>query len=382
MSAAAATKEQAKPKKPKLNSYPPWAPRFWHGMLFGDWARLAWQKKFRFHPCGLGLAFTVSNVTLFNTVMHRVQQMVHGRAVAETEIEQPPVFVIGHWRSGTTMLHELMVLDERFAYPTTYECFAPNHFLVTGRVLPKLMWFLLPSKRPMDNMTVSFDHPQEDEFAMVGMGAPSPMFRMAFPNDPAPFMDFLDMQDVDEAELTRWKAAMLHFVRMQTYQKCKPLILKSPPHTGRIEVLSEMFPGAKFIHIVRDPYSLFASNRRLWISLDSAQAFQRARHKHLDEYVFHAFERMYGGFERQREVVGAENICDVHYEQLVQDPVSEIRHIYEYLGLGEFENVQPKIEEYAANKKAYKPNQHQLEPELKDEIRRRWAGYFEKYGYE
>ena len=217
---------------------------------------------------------------------------------------------------------------------------------------------------------------------MVSMGAPSPMFRIAFPNDPAPFMNFLDMQDVDARDMARWQEAMLQFARLQTYRKHKPLVLKSPPHTGRIEVLSKMFPGAKFVHIVRDPYSLFASNRRLWISLDNAQAFQRARHEHLDEYVFQAFERMYGGFERQRQAVGEGNICDVHYEQLVQDPVAELGRVYEQLGLGEFESVRPKIEEYASNKKAYKPNQHQIEPDIKAEIRRRWAGYFEKYGYE
>lgn len=372
----------AKPKKPKLNRYPLWAPRFWHAMLFGDWMRLAWQKKFRFHPAGFGLAFTVSNVTLFNSVMHKLQQMMYGRRIAATEIEQPPVFVIGHWRSGTTMLHELMVRDDRFAYPTTYECFAPNHFLLTGSVIPKLIWFLLPSKRPMDNMTVSFDHPQEDEFALLGMGAPSPMFRLAFPNDPPPYMEFLDMQEVDEAELERWKKTLIQFVKMQTFLKRKPIILKSPPHTGRIKILSELFPGAKFVHIVRDPYSLFASNRRLWISLDGNQAFQMAQHKNLDEYVFSAFERMYGGFESQRDSIDPANLCDVRYEDLVQDPVGELRRVYEHLDLGGYENVQPKIEEYVATKKAYKPNKHELEPAIKDEIRRRWAGYFEKYGYE
>ena len=132
-----------------------------------------------------------------------------GRAIARTEIDEPPLFVIGHWRSGTTMLHEMMVLDERFAYPTTYECFAPNHFLLTGALLPKLIWFLLPSKRPMDNMAVSFDHPQEDEFALLSMGAPTPFMRMAFPNDPPPYMEFLDMEGVDERDLVRWKETLM-----------------------------------------------------------------------------------------------------------------------------------------------------------------------------
>jgi len=343
--------------------------------------RFAWRNKSRFHFIGTGMVGSVSGVAVVNSVLHGIQQLCMGRAIARTEIDEPPLFVIGHWRSGTTMLHEMMVLDERFAYPTTYECFAPNHFLLTGALLPKLIWFLLPSKRPMDNMAVSFDHPQEDEFALLSMGAPTPFMRMAFPNDPPPYMEFLDMEGVDERDLVRWKETLMQFVRMQTYRKCKPLVLKSPPHTGRVEVLSEMFPGAKFIHIVRDPYSLFASNRRLWQALDSFQAFQSTRNEHVDDFIFEAFERMYGGFERQRQQIDSHHICDVSYESLVQDPFGEMRRVYEELELGDYENVRPQLEEYVADWKDYKPNQHELEPEIKDEIRYRWAGYFEKYGY-
>jgi len=307
--------------------------------------------------------------------------LLFGRAVDRTEIEEPPIFVIGHWRSGTTMLHELMVLDERFGYPTTYECLAPRHFLLTGWILPKLLWLLLPKKRPMDNMAVSFKHPQEDEFALMSMGAPSPIVRIAFPNDPPPWLEFLDMQDTDADELAKWKSTLLEFVRCETYAKRKPIVLKSPTHTGRIAVLAEMFPGAKFIHITRNPYSLFPSTRRLWMALDAVSGFQLPRHEHLDEFVFTAFERMYGGFERQRDAIDAKHLCTVRYEDLVQDPVREVRQIYETLELGDFERVRNKIEAYIAEKKSYQPNRHELEPEIKAEIRRRWSHYFEKYGY-
>jgi len=374
--------QQTQPAKTGLNRYPFYAPRFWHGMLLGDWIRLAWRNKLRIHPRRWGLAFTVSNVCLFNSVMHAAQEALYGRAVANTEVTDPPIFVIGHWRSGTTWLHELLVLDERFAYPTTYECFAPNHFLLTGRFLPRLIWFLLPPKRPMDNMVVSFDHPQEDEFALMSMGAPSPMLRMAFPNDPPPYMELLDMVDVDPREQELWQATLWRFVRMQTYLKRKPVVLKSPPHTGRVGLLAKMFPGARFVHIVRHPDTLFASNRRLWMSLDFAQGFQIPRHEHLDEFVFRAFERMYGGFERQRQSLDLDCICDVRYEDLVENPVREVQTVYEKLGLGDFGQVRGKVEQYVTRKRDYQPNRHQLEPAIKDEIRRRWAGYFETYGYD
>jgi hypothetical protein len=351
-------------------------------MLMSDWGKLLARNGFRIHPLRLGLACTVSACTVFNSVMRLVQSAAYGRKIAETEIEYPPVFIIGHWRSGTTYLHELMVRDDRFAYPNTYECFAPNHFLVTRRFISGLIGILLPRKRPMDNMGTGIQNPQEDEFALGAMGCPTPYWRMAFPNEPPCYMELLDMDGVPDELLARWKRDMTWFIKALTLHKQKPLILKSPPHTGRVGVLDQLFPGARFIHITRDPDALFASNRRLWPSLDDAQGLQIPTNEQLDEYIFAAFERMYGGFESQRISIDPHRIVDVRYEDIVRDPVGQIEAIYRHLDLGDFEVLRPSLEAYAAEQKDYQPNRHpQLEPEIQSEIRRRWAGYIEKYGY-
>ena len=368
-------------EKPLRNAYPFWALRFWDGMVLSVWLRFVLPRCGRIHPLRVPMAVIVTFVATINSVLHFVQQLFYGRALAATRIEEPPIFIIGHWRSGTTLLHELLVLDDRFAFPTTYECFAPNHFLISSWLLPKLIGILLPAKRPMDDMSVSFDHPQEDEFALMSLGAPSPMLRLGFPNDPPPYMELLEMEGVAEEDLRRWKEVIVTFVRTQTYAKRKPLVLKSPPHTGRIGVLAELFPEARFIHIVRDPFSLFASTRRLWCALDEIQGFQRPTHEHLDDFVWAAFERMYQGFERQRPAIDESRICDVRYEDLVKDPVGEVAQIYDKLNLGHFERVRDKIRAYMKEKKEYQPNRHQLEPEIRDAICRRWAAYMEKYGY-
>src|SRR6185295_16310374 len=179
-----------------------------------------------------GLVISVSLVSVINSILTYVHDLFFARKLSAVQPDRGIIFIIGHWRSGTTLLHELMVLDERYAFPTTYECFAANHFLVTGSWMPKLIWFLLPSKRPMDDMAVSFDHPQEDEFALISLGAPSPLLRMAFPNDPPPYLEFLDMDGVQADDLTRWKDRLRQFVAMQMYSKQKGLVLKSPTHTG------------------------------------------------------------------------------------------------------------------------------------------------------
>jgi hypothetical protein len=100
------------------HTYPFWSPRFWHGMRFGDWMQLLAENHFRVHPYRWTLAGLISCITPFNTVMSRVQRLVFGRRIDATVI-QPPLFIIGHWRSGTTFLHELLLLDERFTCPTT-----------------------------------------------------------------------------------------------------------------------------------------------------------------------------------------------------------------------------------------------------------------------
>jgi hypothetical protein len=133
---------------------------------------------------------------------------------------------------------------------------------------------------------------------------------------------------------------------------------------------------------VRDPATIFPSTRRLWVSLDAAQGLQHPHHRDLDEYVFSAFERMYRGFNRQRDAIPADQICELKYEDLVRDPIGQVRAIYEKLKLGDFDSVCPQIEAHIGTQKDYKTNKHELEPELRSEIHRRWSDYFERYGYE
>jgi hypothetical protein len=171
-------------------------------------------------------------------------------------------------------------------------------------------------------------------------------------------------------------------VKALTVHQQKPLILKSPPHTGRIELLAELFPDARFIHITRDPESLFASSRNLWPSLQTAQGLQLPENEDLDEFIFDAFERMYRGFDQQRDSIQPNRICDVRYEDLVQDPIGQLELLYDRLELGNFGPVREALEEFVDRQRDYKPNRHdELEPEIKAEIRRRWGGYVKRYGY-
>ena len=355
--------------------------RVWHGMRLSDWVRLLARNRFRVHPRRLALAGSITAHAAMVSGLGLLQQMIHGRRLAAVTIDKPPIFIIGHWRSGTTYLHELLCEDERFTAPTSYECGAVYHCLLTERILKRLSRLMMPRYRPMDNMAISWDAPQEEEIGLATMGAASPYLSWAFPNHPPVYSEYLDMDGVSQQDLARWKQALMRLLRLITYRRAKRLVLKSPPNTGRTGLLAEMFPGAKFIHMVRDPFALFSSTMRLWNALDTVQGLQPSCDGRRKQYVFECFERMYRAFDEQRRAIDPSCICDVRYEDLVRDPAGQVRRVYEQLGLGGFEQVRPRVEALVAARKDYRANRHQLDGAAAREVTRRWAPYFQQYGY-
>ncbi len=359
----------------------PWIPRFWDGMNAPGWFGLLARNRFAIYPSRIPMAVIISLISLTNQVLWLIQAVLFGRKIARTKIENDPIFVIGHWRSGTTLLHELLVRDQRHTFPDTYDCFAPNHFLVSGWSMKPALKFLLPANRPIDNMLAGWDHPQEDEFALCNMGLPSPYLTIAFPNRMPLHPEYLTLDKVPPAAVNRWKTVFLWFLKCVTLKRPKRIVLKSPPHTARVRTLLEMFPNAKFIHIVRDPCVVFPSTVNLWKRLNVDQGLQVPNHEGLEEYVYGNFIRMYEAFERDRELIAPGQLCDVHYETLVANPIEEMRRVYEELQLGDFEAVRPAIEEYFAGQKDYKTNRYQITPEMRAEVSRRWGKYMKRYGY-
>jgi omega-hydroxy-beta-dihydromenaquinone-9 sulfotransferase len=358
-------------------------PLFWDGMNFPAWFRLITKNRFRLSWQYWYMLPLVTAFSLFHSAYRAWQWIVVGWLVRK-KIDYPPLFILGHWRSGTTLLHELLVLDKRHTYPTTYECFAPNHFVITESIATKLLAFMLAPQRPMDNMAAGWHRPQEDEFALCNLGLPSPYLTIAFPNDPPQDQEYLTLEHVPPDALARWKRKFLRFLQEINYRskRRQRIVLKSPPHTGRVKVLLEMFPDAKFVHIVRDPFVVFPSTVHLWKTLYSTQGMQKPRFEGLEQHVFTTFERMYERFEADRQRIPPGNICEIRYEDLVADPVEGIRRIYEELDLGGFVEARPALEGFVAATKGYETNKYrELAPELRDEIAHRWRGYLEKYGY-
>jgi omega-hydroxy-beta-dihydromenaquinone-9 sulfotransferase len=366
-----------------VRRYPRWAPRFWHGMDFITWVRLFARNRFAAAPIRLSMVATVTAASLLNSFSSVFDRLLFTHRIRSAKLKEPPLFVLGHWRSGTTLLHELLMLDSRHTCPNTYQCMTPHHFLWTEWFLPSMIRWMLPSTRPMDAMSAGWDRPQEDEFALVNLGVPSPYLAWAFPNHGPVADEYLDLRGISPADREAWKRTWREFVQRLALLGDRRIVLKSPTHTARVRTILEVFPDAKFIHIVRDPLVLFPSTVRLWKSLSEVQGFQIPRDDAgwIEGHVLDTFVRMYECFEQDRGLVPPDRLIDVRYENLVVDPVGQMRDIYRRLNLGDFADVEPEIAEYAKKSRNYKTNQYTLPPEVADRVRGRWAPYFQRYGY-
>ena len=319
-----------------------------------------------------------SILSLFNSALAPLQRAV---VLVRRREARDPVFVLGHWRSGTTLLHELLALDPQFGFPSSYACFAPGHFLVTERVLGPLVRILSPRRRPQDEMPWSVERPQEDEFALLARGTPSPYSIFFFSRTDSPDLAYLDFDGVPAAGVERWCNAHRRFLRALACRDPRPAVLKSPPHTARLGVLARIYPRARFVHIVRDPRAVIPSTRNMIGALAQCFGLQPPDHKRIRTLAFALHGRLHRALERALPAVGRDRFYELRYEDLVADPLLEMRRLYAELDFGPFERVEAIMTRHLAGTKNYAPARRELADAERAEIEAQCAPMMRRYGY-
>lgn len=349
------------------------------GTTFGDWLRVLGENRFAVDFKYWPRAGVITCNSLFNSLMRFCEVRRYGAEIASTSVE-PPLFVLGIWRSGTTHLHNLLGRDQRFAFPTTYEVLYPHTFLTTERAGSRVMQWMMPATRPMDNVRNGVREPQEDEFALVACGLSFMLGLLIFPRSRHPYQRLLTLCDATVEELERWKAAFVQFLQKLTYKYRRPLILKSPAHTGRLGVLLDLFPNARFVHIHRDPYAVFQSTVHTWHVVKKfwgLQADEVSEARVLQDYV-----QVYDAFFAQRHRLTEQNFCEVRFEELERDPIGQLKLVYKSLGLGDFDRVEPALGEYVRSLDGYSRNSFPaMSPQMRERVASAWSRSFEEWGY-
>lgn len=336
------------------------------------------------HPRYLLRLLLVVMSSLVSWPLRLAEKLFYGRKISQTQIENPPVFVIGHWRSGTTYLHNLMAQDTDFGYFSMYQAIVPDCSLIGHNWLRQLLAKIMPLKRPMDTVLWSMEGAQEEEIALAKIMATGFYTQFLFPRKACHlFHKFVLMEGTSAREINKFKRSYLYLMRVATLKADgKPLLLKNPVNTARIPLLLELFPQAKFIHIHRSPYDVFNSASHWQQKVSALTALQTIDSQHADETVLSLYEEMMQHYLRDRALIPDRNLVEVCYEELEKRPLAVLEHVYRSLDLPAFEKHIPKFKAFLEAQKPYHKHQHPLSAEAKQKVAQRWGFALSEFGYQ
>lgn len=351
---------------------------FLYGITAGDWAKLLRDNSFDVDRSRLGAVALISVMSVFNSALALLDRGVDLSGVAV----RPPLFILGHWRSGTTHLQNLLSQDPQLVAPTTYQVANPRGFLRAEAWHKPLIAPLVPRRRPQDAMAMGVDTAQEEEVGLAAMCPYTPYTGWAFPRRELHYRRYLTFEDTTAEERAAFLDALDLLVRKLSLRSPgRAVVLKSPGHTARVPMLLERWPDARFVIIHRDPYEVFQSSVHLYQTWWERFAFlQDPPPGGLEERVLALYEQMHRRFFETEALLPAGRTSTVGYASLVQDPIGELRRIYGEIGLDGL--PEEALRAYGEGLRGYENNRYPpLEPRWRAEVARRWAPSFERWGY-
>lgn len=362
--------------------------------------RLAWGEK---NPLArrvylAKLLFWVPPVAAFHAVCFFLDGVLFP-GLRRVEIRQP-VFVIGHARSGTTLVHRLLSRDEgRFSSFRLYEMFFPS--LLQKRAIRALAgldarWLGGFFERRLRDWEqghyaaqramhpTGLTEPEEDDQVLYWSCA------SGFWITKMPYMGDLDFYYVDRWPARKRRRLMRFYadcIRRQLYLNGadRTHLSKNPVFPGRTEALIEAFPDARFVIPMRHPYETIPSLLKLmrsgWKSLGWDEARQRRCLAILAAQSFDTYRYPLEVLARHPEVPRA----IVDYRDVVADPAATIEGLYRDLGLPLGPEYRERL--LAEGKRAREhrsTNRYSLEEFGldADAIRSGLADLFERFGWE
>jgi len=303
--------------------------------------------------------------------------------IKHIKIKHPPVVIIGHWRTGTTYLHELMSQDPQFCYVTLWNTLLPNSFLIL-EPLKKFLSNFLPKQRPMDEIKVDIDGPYEEEAGIAVLSPWSFFHCLHFArNAEEQYQKSIHFYDLNDEEKKQWKNNYLQFMKTVTFvNDGKRLLIKNPANTARITTLLELFPNANFIHIYRNPYKVYFSTIKMRNRVLDKLALQNTKPEEIEKQVIENYKRLMKSYFKQKNLISKDKLVEIKYEDLVSNPIEQIKKIYSKLNLPGLKNALPEMQKYLEKQKDYKTNVYKFDKKIIDHVKNNWKFTIELWDYQ
>ena len=353
------------------------------GSNFSNFMKLLIQNRFKISPLLIPRAIYVAMMTALLSPFRWYEAIKFNKKLEDVDIPKT-LFIIGHFRSGTTFLHYLMGQDRNLAYVSTLETLAPEVFLGSERLFGEMVKKRLPNKRPMDDLEMHAGLPYEEEYAIANMGMQSFYHAWYFPKKwDYYFRKYVLFDGIDEREKQKWRNAYIRLLKKIAYKHDgKTILLKSPVNTGRIKELLEIFPDAKFLHIYRNPYRVYLSTWKLYKKILPIFSFQHIDMEELDTNILNFYRETYKKYLRERHMIPEGNLLEISYETFYTGPLKNLEVIYDELSIGDFREAEPYFRKFVEKYADYKPDSYEMKEEVREKVYREWKFAFDAFGYD
>ena len=286
-----------------------------------------------------------------------LQQLIYSQRLQQQQLPDDPVVVIGHWRSGTTYLHQLMGCDPCAATASNSLTVDPQVALLLKPLLHRTMTPI----RPIDAVPWGADDPQEDEVGLSRLTMDSHMAGIAFPRD---YLHHLRRTVLRATPA--YERALVMFSRL-TWLHAGPgkhhLLIKNPAHSARVPLLLRLFPRCRFILLKRRPIDAVRSLVLVKQRLASLVGLQDPPDQITQvEETVEAHRLLMAAFESSRQLIPAGQLTEVAFDDLRDAPVATVERIYTDLAIDSWAQAQAPIARRAAQSSRYRPLPVTLEP--------------------
>ncbi len=291
-----------------------------------------------------------------------------------------PIFIIGHWRSGTTLLHNLLCLNKNIGFINTYNSLFINN-IYSSFLFKTLMKITMPKERPSDNIKLDVDLPQEDEFAVSNYVNISHYNFFFFPYDYKKFYSEAIRFENDKS--SKWLNAYYKLLeRIYLYTNKSQLIIKNPSNTSRIKYLLKKYPNAKFIHIYRNPVYVYLSTYKFFSELFPSVNLQKINDKLLHDLIIYNYREMYKDYYDQKHIIPKENLIEIKFEEFKNDSLSYLKKIHKKFHLKLSKKLLSQYISYLDSQKYHKMNTYKIDKSILDEIKKEYSISFNKMKYD
>ena len=306
------------------------------------------------------------------------------RKAVKNSIVKSPLFVLGHWRCGTTLLYFLLAQDKQFGFVDPLMTFTMNFYHLLGWLFKPTIVAHLHEGRPMDNIKYSMSLPIEEYIAFSTMESDSVYPLNFFPQSFLRYSKNAFVDQFSDKKRENWKKSYDYFLRKVTYLNGgKPLLLKSPDNTARVRFLKETYPDAKFVNIYRDPYTVIRSTMHLYDKMMSHWSLEEIPPvETMEDWIIETFKMMYEAYFKEIQDLPSNSLFEIKFEEFEKDPLPILKNMYETLELSGFDEALPAIKVYWESLTGYQKNNFEYSERLVKKVNDKLGFYLEHYGYE